>query len=690
MKKIIVMFFLLFSCSIYGQSLSVFDIDTSAFPTIKAKFFAFDSNGNQLTNLKISDFEVFENGKPRNTTLVSCPGAKPPQNVSLAMSFDISGSMRYSNFGEIPIELGKATANMLCNIVPLPPSEFALQTSNEKPMILQDFTTDKNTLLQKIPFINAGGGNNFPEQLLNKLTGLLNIAKNGKFKRVAVLFTDAFWFALTPDELQKCIDTCKKHNILFFGILYSKPEAEPLGIKSSLGALALATGGFIYDGILSLDAAKNIGYIIQQNSQGGEPCRIEWQSDISCSEEKRNVEIKLIQINTKVKESYFSPKSTIAFLEFNPTTLKFLNVKPGIKLDLPIKVTARNSGFIVTGIKSSNPAFYITPSSFTLTAGETINLTVSFVPVDSGYTMTEFTFYNNLCPVKYLASGGFQGRKPKNQTLNIIHPNGGDEFVVGSDSLITWEGVLPDDKVIIDYSTNNGDNWTIITDSATGLNYKWHIPNTPGKNCLARVTTKVPFSPICEDDEVRICNQIWKTCNLRVDRYRNGDPIPQVGDPKQWENYKTGAWCYYNNDPSNEQIYGKLYNWYAINDSRGLAPVGWHVASNAEWDTLINCLPNTIFSVGQLKGTGTLEGKNGLWRAPNTGATNETGFSAQPGGYRDAYGMFFRIEYYGYWWTSTQENSVETWCRSLVYNFAFIYQEYRNNNYGFSVRCLKD
>ncbi|RYY08664.1 MAG: hypothetical protein EOO04_39670, partial [Chitinophagaceae bacterium] len=84
----------------------------------------------------------------------------------------------------------------------------------------------------------------------------------------------------------------------------------------------------------------------------------------------------------------------------------------------------------------------------------------------------------------------------------------------------------------------------------------------------------------------KICDQVWTVKNLDVTTYRNGDPIPQVTDPNAWATARTGAWCYYDNDPSNGAIYGKLYNWYAVNDARGLAPAGWHVPSDAEWNTL--------------------------------------------------------------------------------------------------------
>src|SRR5690606_33259564 len=107
------------------------------------------------------------------------------------------------------------------------------------------------------------------------------------------------------------------------------------------------------------------------------------------------------------------------------------------------------------------------------------------------------------------------------------------------------------------------------------------------------------------------------------------DVIPQVTDPTIWGNLTTGAWCYYNNDPANEIIYGKLYNWYAVNDPRGLAPVGWHIPSDSEWTILTDYLGGFEVAGGKMKETGTTH-----WANPNIGADNSSGFTGLPGGYR--------------------------------------------------------
>ncbi len=178
--------------------------------------------------------------------------------------------------------------------------------------------------------------------------------------------------------------------------------------------------------------------------------------------------------------------------------------------------------------------------------------------------------------------------------------------------------------------------------------------------------------------------------NLDVTNYRNGDAIPQVTDPTKWKNLKTGAWCYYNNDPVKGEMYGKLYNLYAIKDPRGLAPDGWHIPTNNEWTTLIDNLEGTYKAGGKLKSIGTKEGGQGLWRTPNQGAKNESDFSALPSGYRSESGSFLDIELSSCFWSSTIIDTAKVWSRSLSYKTAYAYTNRSHKNSGFAVRCMND
>ena len=186
-------------------------------------------------------------------------------------------------------------------------------------------------------------------------------------------------------------------------------------------------------------------------------------------------------------------------------------------------------------------------------------------------------------------------------------------------------------------------------------------------------------------ESVVIGTQVWMKKNLDVKYYRNGDLIPQVKDPSEWYNLKTGAWCYYKNDSANGEVYGKLYNWYAISDPRGLAPEGWRIPSNKDWQDLYEILGGISTAGRKLKAKGTIEGGDGLWKSPNFGATNEAGFSALPGGYCANIGHFSLLGEAGYWWSS----SLCSWIINNSSSTLYVLTVSSKTN-GFSVRCLRD
>jgi uncharacterized protein (TIGR02145 family) len=195
-----------------------------------------------------------------------------------------------------------------------------------------------------------------------------------------------------------------------------------------------------------------------------------------------------------------------------------------------------------------------------------------------------------------------------------------------------------------------------------------------------------------EYESIKIGNQIWMARNLDVDHYRNGDPIPEVTKSDDWFKINTGAWCYFNNDPANEKIYGKLYNWYTIKDPRGLAPEGWHVPSDSEWTVLEEYLGGSYIAGSKLMSMGTIEDGDGLWFRPNSGATNKNNFSALPGGWRYGNGTFGYIGYYAGWWSSTERPPSPPWFRLLggSSGYFFRYNASITKQDGYSVRCIKD
>jgi len=188
---------------------------------------------------------------------------------------------------------------------------------------------------------------------------------------------------------------------------------------------------------------------------------------------------------------------------------------------------------------------------------------------------------------------------------------------------------------------------------------------------------------------VQIGTQCWTQSNLKVSKYRNGDNIPTGLSNSAWQNSTSGAYAIYNNDPVNDGLYGKLYNHYAVTDSRGLCPTGWHVPTDAEWTTLVNHLGGSSVVGGALKSTATLPTVGG-WISPNTGATNSSGFTALPGGLRFNSGNIDEVGHSAYSWSSSVTQVDWAWNRILYFNSGGIFRSMSLRTDGSSVRCLKD
>jgi uncharacterized protein (TIGR02145 family) len=183
---------------------------------------------------------------------------------------------------------------------------------------------------------------------------------------------------------------------------------------------------------------------------------------------------------------------------------------------------------------------------------------------------------------------------------------------------------------------------------------------------------------------VTIGTQVWMVENLKTTKYNDGTDIPNVTDATAWAALTTPAYCWYNNDKAtNKNTYGALYNWYTVNTGK-LAPIGWHVPSDAEWTTLMTYLGGGNMAGGKLKEIGTLN-----WTTPNTGADNSSGFTALPGGERFT-GQFTSLGIYGCWMSSSEISSNQIWYMYLYYSVSDMWSGGHPEDSGFSVRCIRD
>jgi uncharacterized protein (TIGR02145 family) len=245
-----------------------------------------------------------------------------------------------------------------------------------------------------------------------------------------------------------------------------------------------------------------------------------------------------------------------------------------------------------------------------------------------------------------------------------------------------------------DFHTLNGSGTGSFSGILTGLaaltSYyiRAYATNEAGTAYGNEVTFRSAAPPVSDIDgntynSVSIGSQIWMKENLKTTRFRNGTSIPNVLNDNDWNALAAEAYCWYNNEVSFKSEYGALYDWYAV-QTQQICPTGWHVPSDQEWTTLIDFLGGLDVAGEKLKETDTEH-----WWSPNP-ASNETGFTALPGGYRNWSGIFLGMGEYGSWWTTTLSGATDAYHWDMYSNASIVYKNIDARHLGFSVRCIRD
>jgi uncharacterized protein (TIGR02145 family) len=202
--------------------------------------------------------------------------------------------------------------------------------------------------------------------------------------------------------------------------------------------------------------------------------------------------------------------------------------------------------------------------------------------------------------------------------------------------------------------------------------------------------TSIPAQTVIDSDGnkypvITIGKQIWIAENLKTTKFNDGKAIPLVTNDNAWKNMETPAYCWLNNVIANKEVYGALYNWYAVNTKK-LCPKGWHVPSKTEWEDMIIFLGDENIAGAKLKEAGQDHWKNSILIS-----TNEFGFTALPGGLRLMEGNFPEFaSSYTVWWSTTEFSNIAAWNRGLFFSSSKVYGGNDNKKNGFSVRCIKD
>jgi uncharacterized protein (TIGR02145 family) len=328
--------------------------------------------------------------------------------------------------------------------------------------------------------------------------------------------------------------------------------------------------------------------------------------------------------------------------------------------------------------------------------------------LSSGTTYYVRAYATNSVGTAYGNEVSFATNPPVLATLTTTAPSSitatttvsGGEITSDGNGTITARGVCwgtVTDPTVTDSHTTDGTGTGSFTSNLTGLSAAttYYVRAYATNSAGTAYGNQVSFNTMLVDIDgnlykiVTIGAQVWMAENLKTTKFNNNTAIPLVTDNTAWSNLATPGYCWYNNEITNKDIYGAIYNWYTAYDIN-LCPTGWHAPTDAEWHQLILFIdPGATLTItesqvagGKLKESGTTH-----WQTPNTGATDETGFTALPGGDRDINGAYNRVGTSGKWWCS--DNTTARY-RDLEFNVADVLRVSSNGKNGYSVRCIKN
>jgi outer membrane protein OmpA-like peptidoglycan-associated protein len=469
MKWLLLCFVFISSTLAYSQGISLFNIDPSGFPTIKAKFYAYDKDG-KPNNSNQSQVKLTEDGD-RRTVKINCPtgGPKP---ISVGIMVDTYGFLTVARSG----------ARRLIDFMDMPNDELAITYMDHAALLHQTFTNDKNKAISSSTTIPKAPGYAAVQQMFfSEITGGLNLIKNRKNnKKVLILLSDLHCPNLSVDTA-RLFREAEYYNICVFPVLLRTTDYTGL-----FKAIANRTGGVLFEGITREDQISNIFQLISGMAKYGE-CEIEWSSSKKCNTDDWKVKLSTDKLNQETPFMTYKPHpKSLVKLVTDPKFLFFGPVAPGIEIKKTITLKAVGTTFTIDKVQRlGSPAYEIVDATFPLVIpeGESKTISIKYAPKDSNRHYSFIETQNNICPGGgFSVYGGFPGKDLIGKTLNITEPSCSEIMMAGIDSAIRWSGIPSDDKVKIEYSPDSGKTWQHVSSSAKGGRHVWQYPPLPRTN----------------------------------------------------------------------------------------------------------------------------------------------------------------------------------------------------------------
>lgn len=463
MKWLLLCFVFISSTLAYSQGISLFNIDPSGFPTIKAKFYAYDKEGKPIRP-SMNEVKLKEDGDNRSILRIKCPPSVP-QPISVGIMVDT-----YSF-----LDLARSGTKRLIEYMNMPKDELAITYMDHAALLHQSFINDRSKAIAASSTIPKAPGYAAVQQMFfSEITGGVQLIKTRlNNKKVLILLSDLHCPNLSVDTA-RLFREASQHNICVFPVLLRTTDYTGL-FKS----IAQRTGGTLFEGITREDQISNIFQLISGMARFGD-CDIEWSSNKKCNSDQMRIQIETKSL-TDVDTYTPNPRSLIK-LTADPKFLFFGPVSPGQESRKTISLKAEGTTFTINDSKIlGSSAYQIVDTKFPIIIleGQSKTITVKYSPKDSNRHYGFVETINDLCSGGLSAYGGFPGKPLVGKTLNIKKPACPDLFLAGIDSMIQWEGIPQDDRVKIEYTPDSGKTWNFVTDNAKGGKHVWLYPPLP-------------------------------------------------------------------------------------------------------------------------------------------------------------------------------------------------------------------
>mgnify|MGYP006286587517 FL=1 len=471
--------FIFASCLGLSEMLRINSTEVS-YPVVTADFFVFDEEDPfPVGNLSLEDFYVNDNGSVIDPQDLIISTQNPAQRVSLVITYDLSINDNVdpgSNFSKA-IELGR----QIIDDMPYDIAEVALTSFDIYSYLHSDFTEDSNALLQIINSLQSVNGSDPNIGLMNEFSGAINIAKRGQDKKALLLLTDGN-IKVSADSL---IDIANNNGISVYCVFMDEV------ISDDLARVSAETGGKIFRNSTEENDIESLAKSIISIIFDYVPYQITFESILNC-DEIHNIELVNESFNISDSFSFIPEEWEKPYLENDPPFFGFSSVLPGESKTENIKITARNADITINTIEIDDPYFEIDSGNITspvlLEKDESMTLRLKYSPQDSAIVFTSLNIGSDACQGnKVLITGGFPNTPPRERTLELVYPNGGETLIVGDTAWIKWQGLLPADVIQLEYSINGGTVWDTLALDKTKLEYPWVVPDILSDECLIRV-----------------------------------------------------------------------------------------------------------------------------------------------------------------------------------------------------------